>query len=296
MKRNRAFAALLLAAATMMTVACTEKDSDTAAEPKAHVVQIWRTNAEKAENYIAATDTWTTVFADTSERRLYAEFFYTGDRLDSMIVNSQPAATIIHFTYDADGHLTHSLSNWGNGCYYYYTDGRLSSAYEYSINHGDTTARYAILYTWDGDHLQRYEEDLTGHNDTTEVSKHYTTLYTWNGNNVASTVCYTTDNMTNTTDTSAFNYEYSSIDNPFHGFPFWLTPNSGVIWMFNGIDGLCKNIPSHIYSDVSDFTFEHTTSSGRIATVTERQLSVTGDDAMTIRITSENHLEFEYDR
>lgn len=284
----------MLAAATVMAVSCTEKETDS--ESKAHVVRIWRSNSEIVENYIAATDTWTTVMADTTERNLFAEFFYTGDRLDSMIVNSLPAVTITRFTYDADGRLVHYLSNWGQGCNYYYTDGRLSRAYEYSVNNDDTTSRHNLQYIWDGDRLQRCVDILTGQIDTAMVSKHILTLYTWNGNNVVNTVSYITDNLNGGTDTTSYTYEYSSVENPFHGFPLWLTPNNGIIWMFDGIDCLSKNIPSHITSEVSDFTFEHTTSSGRVASITERQLSVSGNDAMTIRITSEKNLEFEYDR
>ena len=287
---------MLLAAATAMTVACTDKPYNPSDGTKAHVVRIWRTDAEKIENYTAATDTWTTVLNDSTDRKLYVEFFYTGDRIDSMMVNSQPHATIVHFTYNADGHLTHSESNWGIGCNYYYTDGRLSRAYEYSFSDGDTTSRHNIFYTWDGNRLQRYEDNLTGHSDSAEISKRLTHLFTWNGDNVASTVCYTTDNIDNTTDTLAYNYEYSSIVNPFRGFPFWLLPNCGVIWQIEGVDALCKNIPSHIFSDVSDFTFENTTSNGRIATITERQLSESGNAAMVIRITTKSYYEIEYNR
>jgi hypothetical protein len=53
---------------------------------------------------------------------------------------------------------------------------------------------------------------------------HYSHNYTWAGDNVSSTVRYITDNNTGECDTIGYSYEYTAIDNPFNGFPFWQAP------------------------------------------------------------------------
>lgn len=135
------------------------------------------------------------------------------------------------------------------------------------------------------------------YNDANDVSKHETHLYTWNGDNVATVDCYSLDRISGERDTTNYTFEFTSAPNPFYGFPHWMSlgDGGGLIWNFNGIDGICRNIPAHITEGMSDYTFDVTTSGDRTTSVTIHHLSDDPNANPRMRITAESTSEFEYE-
>ena len=74
-----------------------------------------------------------------------------------------------------------------------------------------------------------------------------------------------------------------------------LGDGGGLIWNFNGIDGICRNIPAHIPEGMSDYTFDVTTSGDRTTSVTIHHLSDDPNANPRMRITAESTSEFEYE-
>lgn len=107
MKRHHnLLAALLLATATLGLAACSEKENDNEnQDPQPRVVRVYAATHTLTEMYSAVTDTWVTIIDNTNERDVIDEFFYTGDRLDSLVEHAKPRFNHVHFTYDNQGRL-----------------------------------------------------------------------------------------------------------------------------------------------------------------------------------------------
>lgn len=299
MKHNNIFAALLLAATAISLTACSEKESNNdTTDPQPRVVRIYTARHTLAEMYNAAADTWVTVTESTHERDLLYELFYTGDRLDSLIQHAQPHFYVDSFSYDDQGRLAATNSNWSNGVFYFYdADGRLSRTYNYSTEQDDTVSRAVVDYIWDGDRLMRAELERTSHYDAINVSEHVTHIYTWSGDNVATIDCYTLNRVSGTRDTVNYAFEYTSAPNPLYGLTYWMNAASGgIIWSSDAIDGICRNIPSHITANNGEYTYDVTTSGGLTTSYTVHQVNDNPEATPRIRITSEETTDLEYEK
>ena len=120
-----------------------------------------------------------------------------------------------------------------------------------------------------------------------------TCVFTWNGDILSSTDRHA-ESADGTSSVSRYDYEYTSIPNPFRNFVCSIPNDFGMIWRFDGIDGLVNNMYSRISNDVSNFSYEYTTSGGRIQTISETQISENTVGPTTMRITSEVLYEIEY--
>lgn len=216
--------------------------------------------------------------------------YYTGDRMDSLKLYGQPYDLVAVFSYDADGRLTHSSSNYGEFCDYYYdSDGNVSRYVEYMlVNSTDTFSVKTANYTWASGHIQRIECHYT----YDSASTHQDNYYTWNGDRLVSTVCYS-ENSNGRRDTSAYTYEFSNIKNPFYGSVYWQRTTSLYSFTQSGLEGFCPYVVKHITgieNTSGDIQYELTTSGGRLTGIHEASYNERAD--MRLRMTTD--YEFEY--
>lgn len=293
MKQHRnLLAALLMATATLMAVSCSKDDENNNGNnnDNAKVTRIYKTSSALYETLNSSTGKWDTTIFQENPRRLSEEYFYTGDRLDSIRMNSQPRDYVIVFSYDADGRLSSFTSNYGEFCEYQYdSDGKVRQLREITMTSStDTFSVKTIDYTWASGHIQRMECSTVY--DTSSLDE--THLYTWNGDQLVSTICYTV-NGNGYRDTAAYTFEFSNVKNPFYGSVFWQRNSSLYSFTHDGIEGFCPYVLKHIIGGVTnpeEIRFDPTTSGGRLSGLHEE----TFHENTSIRLHTTTDYEFEY--
>ena len=205
--------ALLLAVLTF-AVSCNKENrvKGPSTLPKEKVSRIYSSSHSLIEMYNPFTDTWTTLTESTNERYLVYEFSWEGDRITRM-KNRQSDFTV---SYDDAGRII--LINRLNGVeasyeYSYDDDGRLSHSFCDGIGHHDI-----VDYTWANGHIQKsVMEWISVSPDETLPTRHETCEFTWNGDILSSTVRHY-ENADGTSGVMRYDYEYTSIPNPFQDF------------------------------------------------------------------------------
>lgn len=282
--RSKRIAILLIAAATLATVCCSEKEKATTVK----VSRVYNSNHVKAEMFNPVTETWTTLTENTTERKPKVEFYWNGDRLDSIYAGG----SIFYTTCDSKGRITKAHTPLSYQIYdiEYGSDGQMSrSIYSITDENGDTIMRETANYTWSDGKLQRIMFNHWSKEPTTSglIKEEY--QYTWKGDNVTKSVLYAFYDDGDI-DTTTYDYEVANVLNPFAGFAFFQIPYCGYTGSFHGTDGLNKNMVSHIKGANSTRDYEYTTSGDRVTSFTGKTFSESG----TTRITIEDTYEFEY--
>ena len=282
MKRYASLAILM--AAMFFAVSCHKENQDKGPGtlPKEKVSRIYRTSHTLIEAYNSITETWRTTSDLTSEREIYFEFFWEGDRFTRAYLRGKNYS----ISYDDVGRIILATSENDEIRYEFsYHDGLLS----YSLTHAYGIDEH-VYYTWANGHLQKYEtERISETGETTRESSEYT----WNGNVLSSTV-RTHQSVDGTTRSLRYDYEYTSIPNPFQNFVYCSAGYTGLIWDLDGADGLVNNMYSRINTDQSVYSFEYTTSGDRLQTITISQVSESGNSILTVRVTTDSYYEIEY--
>ena len=91
-------------------------------------------------------------------------------------------------------------------------------------------------------------------------------------------------------DDAQYTFEYSSVVNPLRGFVFCQHPGYGIVFDYNGIDGLSKNLPSRIAYNKKN-RYEYTYSGEPVATVEKHLIA---DTDPTLHFYTDYTLDFEY--
>ena len=288
MMKRSVIAALLMAAVTMMTVGCKKEEHIVPIEQKVKVSRIYTTNTTFMEQYNENTQTWDTLYYFPGERHLNSEFFWTGNRLDSL----HKGVNTFHFVYDNKGRLVKAdMDRLQHFDIEYNTDGNVSHVYKCDLENGDTLLKENYLYFWSGGKLQRLESDIWAQNPSADAIKHETRFYTWEGDNVSKTVRHAL-HLDGSRDTLNFYFEVNNLVNPFYGFPLLQLPYYKMITSFDGTDGLNKNMVTRYYNDKSDRSFEHTATGGRVTGIHE--VYTTSNPALLTRSQMITDYEIEY--
>ena len=288
MMKRYAFPAILMVALTF-AISCNKENryKGPSTLPTEKVSRIYRTSRQLIETYNSITDTWKTNRDVTGERVLHNEFFWEGDRL----TRAHLYGADYTFSYDDVGRIILATSESEEDVRYEYSyndDGLLSHTLIHAYGIDEHTN-----YTWANGHLQKYESEWVPYGDERGTIHRETCVFTWNGDILSSTDRHI-ENADGTSTVSRYDYEYTSIPNPFRNFVCSIPNDFGMIWRFDGIDGLVNNMYSRISNDVSNFSYEYTTSGGRIQTISETQISENTVGPTTMRITSEVLYEIEY--
>lgn len=282
--KNKVLAVMLLAAATVLTVGCTEKDGST------KLSSIYRSGTMVLERQNPLTGEWDTLVTNNTERMAMYFFMYNDDRLDSL---TDGYGDVIRFSYDDQDRLVHveypSFKFFYD--YYYGGDGNLSRVFHYLMSgSGDTLQKETMDYTWASGNVQRIESNIV----SDSVNIHESHIYTWDGDLLVKTERYTESN--GGTDTVIYYYEFYDVDNPLYGNAFWQRPTSIYSFTNEGIEGFCPFVLKSITSGetVNDYIkYEITTSKKRLTGIEEKITSEsTGNSGM--RINSISNYEFQY--
>ena len=130
-----------------------------------------------------------------------------------------------------------------------------------------------FVFTWANGVLQKVEEETWSHYpDDEEINQTATRTYTWEGGNVVKTLRHVVKNGKTLTDTE-YTYEYSTFLNPLHGFVLSMHPERGIIFDFEGIDGLSKNLPSRVVSSLNNRYEYSYTGSDRVTSIEKHEIA-----------------------
>ena len=262
--------------------------------PDEKIAKIYETSSIRTEvKNPLSEDEWRVVSKKDNERHLAHEFTWEGDRLESMkdhnydrfySFNYDEYGRVIRIICDSDQDFSRTLS---------YNEEGLLARSEGTMTHSDGTkwATSTLVYTWENGLLKSIEEDYWCHDPgEDEISKQITRTYTWKDGNVVSTFRSqrTGDKVVET----KYDFEYSDSVNPLHGFVYLLIPDKGIIFDYEGIDCLSKNLPSRITSETAhryEFSF-----TGNPITTFEKH--IIADSSPLLHMYTDYTVEIEYQR
>lgn len=288
----RRIATLYLFAAVLV-MACEKegnKKNSPSSLPDEKVSKVYEASTVKTEMKIG--EEWKTIANKTNARTLAHEFTWEGDRLESVMDHN--LGYFYSFGYDENGRISHIYSDGGNDfsrSLSYNEDGLLSrSEGTQKLGDGTLIASQNFVYTWVDGLLKTIEEDYWRHDPgEDEITRKSTYTFTWKDGNVISSSCHTEKNGT-AIDDAQYTFEYSSAVNPLRGFVFCQLPGYGIVFDYNGIDGLSRNLPSRVVSTQGN-RYEYSYSGERMATVEKHLIA---DSSPTLHFYTDYTLDFEY--
>ena len=289
---QRSITAISLAVAALVMVAC-HKENYPGTLPKEKITKIYETSVFTSEMKIPGTTEWKTI-TKTNERHLAHEFTWEDNRIESFedhnlgrfySFNYDEKGRIVRIICDSDTDYSRTLS--------YDDHGQLARS-EGSIRQSDGTllSTQTLVYTWENGLLKSIEEDTWDHYPgEEEITSKATHSYTWENGNVISTKRRIVKSNGEVSETE-YNYQYSTDINPLHGFVYLLDPYRGLIFDYEGVDCLSKNLPSRITSPTNNRQeFSYTGSP-----ITSVEKHIIGDSSAILNVTVDSTLDFEYSR
>ena len=238
--------------------------------------------------------TWLTIMESEDERTLKHEFFWTGNRLDSIkFYGGEPKYNSMYdMEYDEQGHLVHLSSRGGKHDYVFEYDskGRLSKTYYAVLWDEGIYNRYVTSYIYEGDKLSKTVEEGCFYNVNggpftgTEES-----VYTWDGDNVVALSVAKTDEE-GYVESNNYTAEYSANLNPFRNSVYFQVRTLGLS-SHDELWALSKNVPSRIISSENTLQdYECKTTGDLLTSFSTLMLS----ESETMYFESENDYDFEY--
>lgn len=290
------FAAILICGTTVFTSCDNSSDNPVNSDPSEKTVP--RISKIFKSGYLLTKrntmGTWVTIREIENERALSYEFFWTGNRLDS--IKSYPGNPTYNATYDMEydeqGRLVHDSSRAGNFDYVFEYDskGRLSKMYYAILWDKGIYSRYVTSYIYEGDKLSKSIEEGSVYNQNggpfTCTEEH---VFTWDGDNVVAMSKVRTDEKG---DVKSENYtvEYSANLNPFRNLLHFQVRSMGIS-SYDELWALSKNVPSRIISsDITLQDYECKTTGDLVTSFHTRILA----ESETMYYESENDYDFEY--
>ncbi len=90
---------------------------------------------------------------------------------------------------------------------------------------------------------------------------------------------------------TVYTYEYGTEANPLYGFVYTLHPSNGIIYDYEGIDCLSRNLPSRIMPGNDGVRYEYTYSGSPLAKAEKHMI---GDTSPIMHMFTDFTLDFEY--
>ena len=290
------FAAILICGTTVFTSCDNNSDNPVNPDPSEKTVprisKIFKSGHLLMKRNMMGT--WVTIREIENERALSYEFFWTGNRLDSInFYSGDPTYNVTYdMEYDEQGRLVHDSSRGGKYDYVFEYDskGRLSKMYYAILWDEGLYNRYVTSYIYEGDKLIKSIEEGSVYNQNggpfTCTEEH---VFTWDGDNVVAMSEVRTD-VDGYVKSDNFTAEYSANLNPFRNLLHFRTIRLGIS-SYDDLWALSKNVPSRI------------TSSGN--TLEDYECKTTGDlvtsfhthtlaESETMYYELENDYDFEY--
>lgn len=293
----RRITAISLALAVLVFAACDKEGRKRypSTLPDQKITNIYETTSFKTETLNPVTKEWTVLVKKDNPRHLAHEFTWEGDRLESMkdhnydrfySFNYDEYGRVSRIICDSDSDFSRTLS--------YDAEGLLARCEGAIKDHdGVLVSTQTLIYTWEDGLLKRIEEETWSHfPGEEEISKKITRTYTWQDGNVVSTT--RTKHEGDKTEELQYNYEYSTAVNPLHGFVYLVIPDRGIIFDYEGIDCLSKNLPSRITSSPTSARYEFSYTPGTPLASFEKHMI--GDSSPVLRLITDYSVELEYAR
>ncbi|MBO6168757.1 MAG: hypothetical protein J6O51_02170 [Bacteroidales bacterium] len=293
----RSITVLSIMAAALVMAACTKDDDRKdypSTQPDQKVTNVYETSSIKTEIFVGKE--WKTQKQQTNARILKHEFFWEGNRLEGLDNHDRDFS--YSFEYDDFGRIYRVICDGGRDFsrVLTYDDKGMLAHSEGTIKTGDAQliSRESLDFTWENGLLKTIEEDSWTKNEVEEgkeITRKGTRTYTWEGGNVVKTSRHivTKDGDKESVDDCEYDIEYTNIDNPLHGFIFLIHPYTGIIFDFEGIDCLSKNLPSHI-TPSKDRVYDFSYSGSPITNVKKTLVAETP----VLRLSLDYDLDFEY--
>ncbi len=286
--------AVLICGSAMFT-ACEHEDNpvkpDTVDETLPKISKIYWGGSMVMKKQVM--DTWMTLMDVTYERELREEFFWTGNRLDS-VKSSSDDGTIWCMQYDEQGRLVgdYKITRDIMFTFEYDSEGRMSKSTKVSLL--DEMGHHNYHYTdyiYDGDKLIQKVTIM----DPYDVEGTHTEVcdYTWDGDNIVAITAVI--HYADGTDrySSLLTAEYSDRINPFRNIVHF---QMGMMPINIGDDmwALSKNIPSKIYAkDSGVYEFDCNASGSFVNTINAHY--VVDSEIVSSESTYNYDIEYEKD-
>jgi YD repeat-containing protein len=290
------FAAILICGTTVFTSCDNSSDNPVNSDPSEKTVprisKIFKSGHLLMKRNTMGT--WVTIREIENERALSYEFFWTGNRLDS--IKSYPGDPTYNVTYDMEydeqGRLVHDFSRGGNYDYVFEYDskGRLSKMYFAILWDKGIYSRYVTSYIYEGDKLIKSIEEGSVYNKNggpfTRTEEH---VFTWDGDNVVAMSEVETD-VDGYVKSDNYTVEYSANLNPFRNLLHFRVRSMGIS-SYDELWALSKNVPSRIISSETTLQDYECKTTGDLVTSFQTH---TLAESETMYHESENDYDFEY--
>lgn len=275
----------------VLAMASCSKESYPSTLPSQKIAGIYEASTIKTEMFMAGE--WKTMSNKTNERQLAHEFTWEGNELESMTDHN--LGRFYSFGYDEKGRIDHIYSNSDQDfsrVISYDRDGHVVlSKGTIRMGNGTLLASQDFTFTWTGGTLQKVEEEFWSHYpDEEEINLTATRTYTWENGNVVKTVRSEVRNGSPLNDT-VYTYEYGTEANPLYGFVYTLHPSNGIIFDYEGIDCLSRNLPSRIMPGNDGVRYEYSYSGSPLAKAEKHMI---GDTSPIMHMFTDFTLDFEY--
>ena len=251
---NWMLAAILICGATVFT-SC-DNNSDNPVNPDPSEITAPRISKIFWSTHIIAKrnmgGTWITVSESESERTLKYEFFWTGNRLESIKEYAGDPQNDILFVmeYDEQGRLIHDYSTGGkyDRKFEYDSKGRLSKMHYAILWDEGIYNRYITSYIYEGDKVTKTIKTGSIYNlQGGPFTKTEECVFTWDGDNVVAMSEVRTDEEGNVEASGNCTIEYSANLNPFRNLLHFRVRSMGIS-SYDELWALSKNVPSRITS------------------------------------------------
>lgn len=297
--KNNTMAALLLTVASLTLASCDKENQNSEhvvpIPTETKVSRVYQTSHLVLEMYNIATGNWDTTMALDKDRWLWQQFFWTGDRLDSML----RMGNRLLFEYDNKDRVKriYDPTTLEQYTYKYDAQGSLSRIERFEIENNDTLFGKVMDYFWADGKLSSAKNTIVATNGPYEPQGTKEELYhfSWAGENIVKSVVHNL-HFNETRDTTTYNYEYTNIPNPFYGINYLQMLHNTFLNNTSPTDAFCKNMLSR-YSYVEKnnsfvTTFDYTLTNGLLTAI--HVVSASTNTTGTIRQKTTYDYEIEY--
>jgi hypothetical protein len=290
---NLVLAATLICGASVFT-SC-DNNSDNPVNPDPSETTVPRINKIFRSTHIIVKrnmgGTWITLSESESERTLKYEFFWTGNRLDS--IKEMPSGVVWEMEYDEQGRLIHDYSTGGNydRKFEYDSKGRLSKMHYAILWDEGIYNRYITSYIYEGDKVTKTIKTGSIYNlQGGPFTKTEECVFTWDGDNVVAMSEVRTDAEGNVEASDNCTIEYSANLNPFRNVLHFMAVGFGLS-IEDEAWAMSKNVPSSINTGENTLNEYDSKTTGDLVTSFH---SHTLADSPIIFMESEADCDFEY--
>ena len=240
---------------------------------------------------------WVTIMDREDERDLKYGFFWTGNRLDSIVAYAGDPKynTTYVMEYDEQGRLIHEYSTGGSydWKFEYDSKGRLFKMHYAILWDEGIYNRYVTSYIYEGDKVTKtIKKGIIYNVQGGPFNKTEECVYTWDGDNVVAMSEVRTDEEGNVEASSNFTATYSANLNPFRNILQFQMGTFGLS-IQDELWAMSKNVPTTISTDGDSGNEYDCVTTGDLVT-TFHSHTLAESPTMFSEITYDHDIEYLY--